>query len=58
VGEKCQHGREDRERDMTGDRGAVGRYQAEYGAADETEDAGADGSEKRLSQWLLQFCKV
>ena len=38
--------------------GAVGGDQAEDGAADETEDAGADGGQKRLSQWLLQSCKV
>jgi hypothetical protein len=43
---------------MSGNCGAVGGNQAEYGAADQTENAGADGGEKRLSQWLLQFCKV
>jgi hypothetical protein len=43
---------------MSGNRGAVGGDQAEYGAADEAEDAGTDGGEKRLSQWLLLSCKV
>jgi hypothetical protein len=43
---------------VAGNRGAVGGYQAEYGAADETENAGGDGGQKRLSQWLLQSCKA
>jgi hypothetical protein len=43
---------------MAGDRGPIGSYQAEYRAANESEDSGADRGEKRLSQGLLQYCKV
>jgi hypothetical protein len=58
MSEQGQHGRKNGQRDVPGNSGAVGGDQTEDGAADETEDAGANGSQKGLSQWLLQCCKV